>query len=154
MASRRREAADAALVAVADHAGAAADVAFLDGARVRGVERMHGVFGLDVEAIDVVQPAIPGFGYDRQRPIEPGRIRPGARHTPLDHRVAHHPHAVGVGDHHRPFEKSRLFDPCRSGHLAVAVLRKPGGEHGIGKRVRTPRQHGGHSGAHGTVAQL
>ena len=36
-----RRGADAALVAVADHAGAAADAAFLDGAGVRRIERLR-----------------------------------------------------------------------------------------------------------------
>ena len=118
------------------------------------VQGVHGVLGLDVKPVDVVQPAIPGFGDHRQRPIVAGRVRGGVRHAPLNHRVAHHAHAVSVGDHHRAFEKSGFLDPCGAGHLAVAVLREPGGEYRIGKRVRAAGQHGRHAGAHRTLADL
>ena len=60
--------ADAAFEFVADHACAAADVAFFDGAGVGGVEGVPGVFGMDVESVDVVELAVPGFGDDGQRP--------------------------------------------------------------------------------------
>src|ERR1019366_5735256 len=43
------------------------------------------------------------------------------------YRVAHHPHAVRVGDHHRTIKKTEFFHPGGSGHLAVAVQRKPSG---------------------------
>ena len=46
--------ADAALEFIADHAGATAHVAFFDGAGVGGVERVEGVFGMDVESVDAV----------------------------------------------------------------------------------------------------
>src|SRR5204863_6886535 len=52
--------ADAALELVAHHARAAAHRAFLDRAGVRRVERRPGVFGLHVEAVDVVELAVPG----------------------------------------------------------------------------------------------
>src|SRR2546422_1033927 len=50
--ARRR--ADATFIAAADHAGAAADVAFFDAAGLRGIHGVEGVFGFDVEAVDVV----------------------------------------------------------------------------------------------------
>src|SRR5258708_27819023 len=53
---------DAAFEFVADHAGAATDVAFFDDAGVSYVEGGAGVLGLDVESVDVVEPAVPGFG--------------------------------------------------------------------------------------------
>ena len=149
-----RRTTDAALIAVANHAGAAADAAFFDSPRMRAVECVHGVFRLDVKSIDVVQPAIPGFGDHWQRPIEPRRVRRGVRDAPLDHCVAHHAHAVGVGNHHRALEKSRFFDPGSSRHLAVAVLRKPRGEHWIGNGVMTARQHRRHPSAHRAMANL
>ena len=64
--------ADAALEAVADHAGAAADVALGDGP-ARGVRKGRvEVLGADVLAVDVVEPAVPGLAHHRQRP---GRLR-------------------------------------------------------------------------------
>ena len=58
--------ANASLKFIADHSGAAAYVALFDCAGVGGVERMEGVFGMDVKSVDVVEPAVPGFGDRRQ----------------------------------------------------------------------------------------
>jgi len=66
--------ADAAFVAAADHAGAAADVAFFDATGLRGIDGVEGVLGLDVEAVDVVEPAVPCFGDDGKRPPVAGGI--------------------------------------------------------------------------------
>src|SRR5208283_3895494 len=52
---------DSAFEFIADHASAAAYVAFFDEAAVRGVERVESVVGLDVKSIDIVEPAVPGF---------------------------------------------------------------------------------------------
>src|SRR5260370_21687541 len=57
--------ANAPLKFIADHSGAATYVALLDCAGVSGVERMEGVFGMDVKSVDVVEPAVPGFGDHR-----------------------------------------------------------------------------------------
>src|SRR3989442_1088811 len=85
----------AALEAVADHAGAAADVAFGDAARSRGVERREDVLRLHVEAVDVVEKAVPRFGDDRQRPL----LRRAAMiPRPFDRRVTHDADAVRVRD--------------------------------------------------------
>src|SRR5579863_516038 len=61
-------AADAALEIIADHARSAADVAFFHGAGVGGVQSTPGVFGMDVESIDVIQVAIPRFSNNWKRP--------------------------------------------------------------------------------------
>src|SRR5215469_16764859 len=50
---------------------------------------------------------------------------------PRDHRISHDANAVRVGDHHRTIEKPGIVDPCRAGHLAIAVEREPGREHGV-----------------------
>ncbi len=144
-----RGGADAALVAVADHPGAAADAAFLDRTAVRAVERAIDMLGLDVKAVDVVQPPVPGFCDHGQRPPVVVRARTAVRHPPLYDGIAHDADAVRIGDHHGPVEKARLLDPGGAGHLAIAVLREPGGEDRIGDRVRTARQDGRDAGAHG-----
>ena len=38
------------------------------GPAVGSVEGVEGVFGLHVESVDVVEPAVPGFGDDGERP--------------------------------------------------------------------------------------
>src|SRR5215472_5277623 len=92
--SRRR--ADAAFEPVANHSRTAAHVAFFDRAAARGIDRVKSVFGLDVKAVNVVQPAVPGFRHYRERPPISRRIRLAVLHAPLNHSVAHHAHAVFV----------------------------------------------------------
>ena len=60
---------------MADHAGAAADVAFGDRARLRAVERGVDVLRAHVKAVDVVELAVPGLGHHRQRPPVAARVR-------------------------------------------------------------------------------
>src|ERR1700683_1550889 len=62
--SRRRT--DATFPSVADHSGAAADVAFGYRSRSRAVERGPRVLALHVKTVDVVQKAVVGFCYHRQ----------------------------------------------------------------------------------------
>ena len=101
--------ADSAFEFVADHAGAAADVAFFHGAAVGSIEGVEGVLGLDVESIDVVQIAVPGFGDDGQGPPVAFHVGLAALHFPGDDRIAHHADAVGVGDHDRAVEECRTL---------------------------------------------
>ena len=115
---RRQDArggADAALELVADHPGAAADAALGDRAARGRVERGEDVLRPDVQAVDVVQPAVVGLGDDRQAP---GRLvgRVAARDVVGDQRVADDADAVGVGDRDRRRQQPRLLDPgqCRS----------------------------------------
>ena len=48
--------------AMAAHAGAASDRPLFDRAASRTRERLEGVLGLHVEAIDVIQVTVPGLG--------------------------------------------------------------------------------------------
>ena len=82
---------------------------------------MRDVVRLDMEAVDVIQPAVPCLRDDGQAPPVAGLVRRTVRETPGDDRVACYPDAVGVGDNDRSFEKSALFDPGRARHLAIAV---------------------------------
>ena len=71
---------------VADHPGAAPHTALLHGPAARARQRRVHVLGPDVEAVDVVEHAVPGLPHDRQRPL-----RAGAAELELggDQRVAH-----------------------------------------------------------------
>jgi hypothetical protein len=62
--------------------------------------------------------------------------------------------AVCVGDHNRTFEETRLFNPGGTGHLTVAVLRKPAGKYGIVHGIFSARKNGGNSGANRTFSDL
>ena len=118
----------AALESVADHPGAAADVSLGDASARRALDRRDDMFRLHVKSVDVVQRAVPRLGDDRQRPrLEESQMLGG----PLDRRVAHDADAMRIGDEYRTLEKARFLDPGRAGHLAVAVQRKPAGEHRV-----------------------
>ena len=137
---------DSSLEFVADHAGAAADIAFFDWAAMRGIESVESVFRLHVESVDVVEIAVPGFGDDGQGPPVAFHVGLAALHFPGDDGVAHHAYAVGVGDHDGAVEEAGVFEPGGAGHFAVAVEREPGAEDGV-VRVFPARMNGGDAGA-------
>ena len=115
---------------------------------------MQSVLGLHVKTVDVVEPAIPCFRDDRQRPPVTRRIRLAVIEAPLNDRIANDSDAVRVGDHHGAFEKAGLFHPSRAGHFTVAVQRPPAGEDRIAHRIFSARKHGGHSRANRPLANL
>src|ERR1019366_3832539 len=94
---------------VADHAGAAAYVAFFYGAGVRGIQGVEDVLGFHVESVDVVEIAVPGFGHHGQGPPVAFYVGLAAFHFPGDDGVAHHSDAVCVGDHDGTVEETRVF---------------------------------------------
>jgi hypothetical protein len=136
--------ADAALEAETDHARAAADVSLGHPARGRSLHRLEGVRLGDVEPVDVAQVPVPGFGHHRETAVE-GVREPGA--APLDHRVAHGPDAVGVGDGDRVDQQSVVVDPGRARHFAVPVEAEPSGEYRI-QVFLAPRKDGGDAGSY------
>lgn len=76
-------------------------------------------------ALDVVERHVRGLG----RHGIPEIARVFMLHHPGDCRVAHHAYAAGVGNQDRSFEQPALFDPVRSGHVAVAVTGEVAGEY-------------------------
>src|SRR5712675_1222072 len=112
------------------------------------------MLGLHVEAVDVVEPAVPGFGNNGQRPPVAGGIGLAVRDAPLDDRVAHHADAVRVGDHHRAFEEAGFFYPGGAGHFAIAVERPPAGKNRITHGILAARENRGDPGANGAFADL
>src|ERR1700761_3676640 len=60
--------------------------------------------------------------------------------------IANNADAMSIRDHHRPVEKSGIFDPSCSGHFAIAVEAEPSGEDGV-VGIFSPRQNGGYAGA-------
>ena len=126
--SDSRRGADSALEAVADHAGAAADGALVDRAVARPLERLLHVLGLDVEAVDVVQEAVPGLAHDREAPVVLAGVGRG------DERIANDSHRVRVREADRRRQLARVAHPLEPGQLAVAVDPVRAGEERLGRR--------------------
>ncbi len=80
------------------------------------------------------------------------QVRRGLRSGEPGHdRVAYHTHAMRVGDHDRPGQKSRLLDPRRTRHLTIAVEHGAASENGI-LRLFSAREDGSDPSPHGTFA--
>ncbi len=139
--------ADATLELVADHAGAAADVALRNRARTSAIERGECVLWLNVKAVDVVEPPVPGLRDDWQRPPV-FRVEFEALQRPADHGITHDADAVRIGDHDRSVQQAGFLDPGGAGHFAVAILREPAGEDGVGRITLASRQHRGDARSH------
>ena len=149
-----RRGASPALELITNHAGPAADAAFGDRPALRGIERVRDVLRFHMESVDVIQPAVPGFGDHRQAPPVTGLIRRAVREAPRDDRVARHAHAMGVGNNDRPLEKAALFHPRGAGHLSVAVQTESPGINRIVQRIVAAWNDRGHAGADRTFADL
>ena len=106
------------------------------------------MFGSDVLAVYVVEGAVIGLGHDRQDPVPPGALLDLGG----DEGVAHHAHAVGVGDRHGRLQSTGLPDPLEARHLAVAVEPVRASEDGVFSGEALARADDGHAGAHRTFA--
>ena len=138
---------DAGLEPEGAHPGAAAHRALGDRAAGGVVEGRENMFPAHMEAVDVVEEAVPGLGDQRQAPVRGGEVllRPG------DGGLVDRSHAVGVRDHHRPFEDAPVPEPGGAGHLAVAVQGEPGGEDPAAAPP-APGEDRGDAGAHRALA--
>src|SRR6266700_3740583 len=72
---------------------------------------------------------------------------------PCNHCVAHHPDAMCIRDHYWPIEETRVIDPGRARHFAIAVQSKPSRENCIIAGLTT-RMDGRDTGPYGTFANL
>ena len=84
--------------------------------------------GLDVEAVDVVQDAVPGLAHHRQAPVVLAGLGGG------DERVANDADRVGVGETDRRRQQARVAHPFEPRQLAVAVDPVRAGEERLGRR--------------------
>ena len=112
------------------------------------------MLGPYVKAINIIEPPVPRFGDDGQRPPVARGVRLAVRNAPLNYGIAHDADAVRVRDHHRSFEKAGFFDPRRSRHLAVSVERPPAGEDGVHHGLFAAGKNRSDSGADGAFADL
>ena len=63
------------------------------------------------------------------------------------------PHAVRIRNADRPLQQPRLFQPCRTGHLAIAVQAEPSGVDVVGVLLSARKNHGD-AGSHRAIAHL
>src|SRR5262249_43773656 len=138
---------NSSLELVTNHAGSASDIAFFHRAAVSCVEGMPGVFWFYVEAVDVVEVTIVGFGHNRKRPVIAVLVGRSFLHAPRDYGIAHHSYAVGIRDHDWSVQESRVLEPGCPGHFSIAVQREPGAEHWV-RRVFPAREYGGYTSPH------
>ena len=82
---------------------------------------MPRIFGVDVESVDVVEIAIPSFGYYGERPPVAFHVRFAVLDLPGDYGVADYSNAVRVRDHDGAVEEAGVVDPSGAGHFSVAV---------------------------------
>src|SRR4029453_6971962 len=106
---------------VTDHSGPAADAPLLHRAAMRVIKTVPNIFGLNMKAVDVVEPAVPRLSNNGQTPPVASLICCAVFDTPGNHRVTRYPNAVCVCDDDRPFEKSALVNPRYAGHFTVTI---------------------------------
>src|SRR5262249_33667463 len=112
---RRR--ACSALELVANHAGAATNIAFGDRpAAGRGIESSEGMFSCKGKALNLAQPPVIGLSNTRQQPL----LWRATAHGERTDRVAHHADLTRVRDADRRPEQALLSNPWQASHLAVA----------------------------------
>ena len=121
---------------------------------MRGIQCVPNIFRLNVKAIDVIEPAVPSLGNNRQAPPVAGAIGCAVLNAPRDHRIARYADAVRVCDDNRSFEETTLFDPCGAGHLAISVQAKKSRVNRIVKRSVTARQDRRNAGTHRAFAHF
>src|SRR5271166_3520441 len=105
---------------------------------------------LHVKAVNVIQPSVPRLRNHWERPI---LLQRTVLHAPGDDRITHHAHAVRIGDGDGGLEEPGLLNPCRPGHLAIAVLLEPSRINRVKIRLAA-RKHYGNSGPHWAFAHL
>ena len=97
--------------------------------------------------LDIVEGQIRGLGGDRVPEVT--CVFP--LHHPRECGVSYDSHTSGVGDEDGCFQKSALFDPMSTRHIAVAIAGEKSSEHTLGSLFAT-RQHGSYAGANRALA--
>src|SRR6476620_3352603 len=106
---------------------------------MRSVERMKHVFGFHVKTIDIIKPAIPGFGDDRQTPPVPGGVGRAVFDSPGDDSVARDTDAMRVRIHDWSFQKSAFVNKGGERHFAVAIQAEIAGLNRVVERIVSTR---------------
>ena len=107
-----------------------------------------------MKAIDIIKPAVPGFGHYRQAPPVTGLIGCPVLNAPGNDCVARYTDAVRIGHNDWSFQEAALFHPRRACHFAVAIQAEEARVNWVIERSMPTRQDSGHAGAHRTFADL
>src|SRR5215212_9267251 len=97
----------------------------------------------DVEAVDVVQVSVPGFGDHGQAAVEHAR---DASPAPLNYCVPDNSDAVRVRDHYGVQQERVVIEPRSPGHFAIPIQAEPAGKD-LGQVASASRKNGGYTGA-------
>ena len=101
-----------------------------------------------MKPVNIIEPAVPRFGHDRQTPPVTSHIGGSVFDTPLNDRVTRHSDTVRVCNNDRPFKETALFDPGGAGHFPVSVEREKAGVNRIVERVASAGDDGGDASTH------
>ena len=88
---------------------------------MRALNRVRDVLRLYMKTIDVIQPAIPRLGHQRQTPRKTLWVGSTVREPPGNNRVTRDADTVGVSQDNRPLQEPALLYPGGAGHFAVAI---------------------------------
>ena len=102
---------------MADHAGAAADIALGHRAVLRRRQRREDMRLGDVKRVDVAQPAVIGLGDHGKME----GLRCAVANRKRGNGVTNDADLIGVGDPDRRAKQALLGEPGQPGHLAVAI---------------------------------
>ncbi len=144
---RRR--ADAAFPTERNRPGAGAHGALGDGPALRIANRIQDVLGLDVQAANVVQPAIVGLPDDSVYRLHTlvARLSEGVAHDSIDGDTD----GERIGEHDWGFDRAELGNLRRTGELAKRVADEDGAGDLLVEHVPVVRHDGRHSGPHGVA---
>ena len=121
---------------------------------MRSVERMEHVLRFHVKTIDVIEPAVPSFGDDRQTPPVPGGVGRAVFDSPGDDSVTRDTDAMRVRNHDGSFQKPAFVYPRGARHFAVAIQAEIAGVNRVVERLVSTRNDCGNPGAHRALCQL
>ena len=121
---------------------------------MRSVERMKHVFRFHVKTIDIIEPAVPGFGDDRQTPPVAGRVGRAVFNSPCNDSVTRDTNAMRVRNHDWSFQKPAFVYPRGARHFAVAIQAEIAGVNRVVERIVSTRNDCGNAGAHRALANF
>ena len=118
------------------------------------LDRMEYVLWFYVKPIDVIQPPVPRFGYDRQTPPVTSGVRCTVFDSPGNDSVTRHTDAMCVRNHDWPFQKPAFIEPGGPRHFAIPVQTEIASIHGVVERIVSTRNDRSNTSAHRALANF